>query len=141
MKSISRAPSGAWVIDSTASKTPRAYRSIILAAPYHQTGISFSSEELLAHVPQQPYVHLHVTLLITHSSKPNSTYFNLDQQSGAPTTVLTTYEGVRQRGEPEPEFNSLTYHTSLRSHSSGIPLICRKIRRVYIRYILIPIDR
>ena len=108
VKSVTRAASGAWVIHSATSQKPRAYRSVILAAPYHQTGISFSNEALVAQVPSQPYVHLHVTLLTTLSSVPNPAYFSL--KSGTPTMVLTTFEGVRQRGEPAPEFNSLSYH-------------------------------
>lgn len=100
-------------MDSSAFKQPRAYRSVILAAPFHQTNIDFKAAAL-APVPEQPYVHLHVTLLSTSSPSPNATYFNLAPGTKAPTTLLTTYEGVRVRGGAEPEFNSLTYHGPVR---------------------------
>ena len=60
-------------------------------------------------------MHLHVTLLSTSSPTPNATYFNLVHGAKAPTTLLTTYDGVRGRGHPEPEFNSLTYHGPVRT--------------------------
>ncbi|OSC98850.1 hypothetical protein PYCCODRAFT_1438835 [Trametes coccinea BRFM310] len=114
VKSISHfSPAGPWVVESTAFEQPRLYRSVILAAPFHQTNINFKAS--LVPVPEQPYVHLHVTLLSTSSPSPNATYFNLAKGSKAPTSVLTTYDGVRARGGPEPEFNSLTYHGSVRA--------------------------
>ena len=118
VKSVTRPSStGAWFIDSTASKTPRAYRTVVLAAPYHQTGISFSSASPLAPVPPQPYVQLHVTLLMPDGGlKPD--YFNLKSPSTELNTVLTTYEGVRQHGRTAPEFNSLTYHDVRRRNGS-----------------------
>ena len=73
----------------------------------------------LAAIPEQPYVHLHVTLLSTSARTPNASYFGLSPGSKAPTTVLTTHDGVRARGAPEPEFNSLTYHGSVRAKGSG----------------------
>ncbi|KAI0828535.1 Prenylcysteine lyase-domain-containing protein [Trametes gibbosa] len=106
-------PSGPWVIDSSAFKQPRLYRAVILAAPFHQTGIDFKGASL-APIPEQPYIRLHVTLLSTSSPTPNATYFNLGAGGKAPTTLLTTYEGVRQKGLVEPEFNSLTYHGPVR---------------------------
>ena len=81
---------------------------MILAAPFHQTAIKVGAA--IAQVPEQPYVHLHVTLLSTSARTPNATYFNLQAGSKAPATLLTTHDGVRQRGRAEPEFNSLTYH-------------------------------
>ena len=111
MKAVSRfSATGPWLVQSSAFKEPRLYRSIILAAPYDQTGISFSTKTPLAEVAKRPYVHLHVTLLSTSSATPNASYFNLGHGHKAPSTVLTTYDGVRQRGTPEPEFNSLSYH-------------------------------
>ncbi|KAI0655025.1 Prenylcysteine lyase-domain-containing protein [Cubamyces menziesii] len=105
-------PSGPWLVESTAFDQPRLYRAVILAAPFHQAKINFKAS--LALVPEQPYVHLHVTLLSTSSPTPNPNYFNLGHGAKAPTTLLTTYEGVRSRGGPEPEFNSLTYHGPVR---------------------------
>ncbi|KAI0367266.1 FAD/NAD(P)-binding domain-containing protein [Pilatotrama ljubarskyi] len=111
-------PSGPWIVDSSAFDQPRLYRSVILAAPFHQANINFKAS--LAPVPQQPYIRLHVTLLSTSSPTPNATYFNLGHGAKAPTTLLTTYEGVRVGGGREPEFNSLTYHGPLRG-KDGVP--------------------
>ncbi|KAI0354058.1 FAD/NAD(P)-binding domain-containing protein [Trametes cingulata] len=111
--------SGPWLVKSSAFDQPRLYRSVILAAPFHQTKINFKAASL-APVPQQPYVRLHVTLLSTSSPTPNATYFNLGHGAKAPTTLLTTYEGVRVRGGAEPEFNSLTYHGPLRGKDGAL---------------------
>ncbi|RPD56544.1 FAD/NAD(P)-binding domain-containing protein [Lentinus tigrinus ALCF2SS1-7] len=111
VKAVSRfSASGPWMVQSSAFKDPRLYRSIILAAPYDQTGISFSTKTPLAEVKKRPYIHLNVTLLSTSSPTPNASYFNLGHGHKAPNSVLTTYDGLRQRGHSEPEFNSLTYH-------------------------------
>ncbi|KAI0699779.1 FAD/NAD(P)-binding domain-containing protein [Cerioporus squamosus] len=111
VKAISRfSASGPWMVQSSAFKEPRLYRAVILAAPYDQADISFSTKVPLSPVQKRPYVHLHVTLLSTTSPTPNASYFNQGHGHKAPTTVLTTYDGVRLRGRSEPEFNSLTYH-------------------------------
>ena len=112
VKSITKlSPNVPFIVQTTTSNNARLYRSVILAAPYHQTGIKIIGEpSALATVPPQPYVRLHVTLLSTSSRTPNATYFNLQAGSKAPGTLLTTHDGVRQRGRAEPEFNSLTYH-------------------------------
>ncbi|KAF7986244.1 hypothetical protein HWV62_38711 [Athelia sp. TMB] len=84
------------------------YSGVILAAPFHQTGIDVPSS-ISEQVPEQPYVHLHVTLLSTTAATPDPRYFGLSAGSHIPSMVLTTYEGVRNGGK-EPEFNSLSYH-------------------------------
>ncbi|KAI0683508.1 FAD/NAD(P)-binding domain-containing protein [Earliella scabrosa] len=125
VKAVTRySTSGPWLVHTTTSDKPRLYRSVILAAPYDQTGISFSSssKDPLAPVPQQPYVHLHVTLLSTSSPTPNASYFHLAHGAKAPITLLTTYDGVRRRGHSEPEFNSLTYHGLVRN-KEGEPVV------------------
>ncbi|KAI1792233.1 FAD/NAD(P)-binding domain-containing protein [Ganoderma leucocontextum] len=100
-----------FIVQTTASDHARLYRAVILAAPFHQTGIKITTERSsLASVPPQPYVRLHVTLLSTSARMPNATYFNLPEGSKVPAALLTTHDGVRQRGRAEPEFNSLTYH-------------------------------
>ncbi|TFY50190.1 hypothetical protein EVJ58_g11148, partial [Rhodofomes roseus] len=83
------------------------------AAPFYSTAIEVSPPALLTPVPEQPYVHLHVTLLSTTARTPSATYFGLG--SGvAPTEVLTTHNRVREGLGEEPEFNSMTYHGKLR---------------------------
>lgn len=103
-----------WVL-KTSSGESRNYNDVIIAAPYHSSGINVAlSNGLLApssspEVPSQPYVHLHVTLLTTAALHPDPAYFGLKPGSKVPQSVLTTYEGVRLGGRA-PEFNSLTYH-------------------------------
>jgi prenylcysteine oxidase / farnesylcysteine lyase len=81
---------------------------VILAAPYHTSHISLP-DNLSSLIPPQPYIHLHVTLLTTTSATLNPEYFGYKPGAGVPTTILTTFEGVR-RGGKAPEFNSATYH-------------------------------
>lgn len=107
---------GSWTIRTSASNEVKVYNDVIIAAPFHSTGISvetasgtFSPDTLPYIPPPQPYVHLHVTLLTTTSPQPSPEYFGLKSGAKVPDAILTTYEGVRNGGK-EPEFNSLTYH-------------------------------
>jgi prenylcysteine oxidase/farnesylcysteine lyase len=59
-------------------------------------------------IPEQPYVHLHVTLLTTTAPNPNPVYFGMPAGSKVPRVMLTTKE--RSNSSAPPEFNSLTYH-------------------------------
>lgn len=90
---------------------PVEYKAVILAAPYHSTAISLP-ESLSSQIPEQPYVHLHVTLLTTTAVHPNPVYFGLGPTDIIAKTVLTTSLGARNGGK-EPEFNSLTYHGTI----------------------------
>lgn len=116
---VTRSSSGPWLVYTSASPVPAVYTAIILAAPYHSTGIafepSFANSSLEVHVPKQPYVRLHVTLLSTTSPSPNATYFNMKEGDKVPTQVLTTWEGVREGKNVKLEFNSMTYHGVLRT--------------------------
>jgi prenylcysteine oxidase/farnesylcysteine lyase len=105
-----------WTVETSLGNT-ESYDAVILAAPYHQTGISIRSPALsddaaiLAKVPLQPYVHLHVTLLSTKAPTPRPSYFGwADDKTDVPTMVLTT---PAQNGQ-QPEFNSLSYHGLLK---------------------------
>ena len=88
------------------------YKSVILAAPFHSTGIKFPSS-LVEQIPAQPYVHLHVTLLTTTSPSPNPEYFGLPASTQVPRMILTTNETARAGGA-KLDFNSLTYHGLVR---------------------------
>lgn len=85
---------------------------MILAAPFHSTGIDLPFS-LAGQIAEQPYVHLHVTLLSTTSAGPNPKYFGLEPSSPAPRIILTTNQGKRAGGIA-PEFNSLSYHGLIR---------------------------
>ena len=103
-------PSNSWTVKSSRGATN--YKAVILAAPFHSTGINLPSS-LAEQIPEQPYVHLHVTLLSTTSATPNPKYFGLAPSSTVPRVILTTNEGKRAGG-PGPEFNSLSYHGLVR---------------------------
>jgi len=102
--------SNSWIVKSSRGATN--YKAVILAAPFHSTGIDLPSS-LAEQIPEQPYVHLHVTLLSTTSATPNPKYFGLPSSSEVPRMILTTSQGKREGGI-EPEFNSLTYHGLIR---------------------------
>lgn len=99
-----------WNVKSSRGTTN--YKAVILAAPFHSTGINLPSS-LAEQIPEQPYVHLHVTLLSTTSATPNPKYFGLPPSSAVPQVILTTNEGTRAGGVG-PEFNSLSYHGLVR---------------------------
>jgi len=109
VQSIDRKSSSQWTVQS--DKGAIDYRAVILAAPYHTSDITLPSD-LSSLIPKQPYIHLHVTLLTTSAPTPNAEYFGLTKGEKAPTTILTTLDGVRNGGRA-PEFNSLNYLTSL----------------------------
>ncbi|THV06108.1 FAD/NAD(P)-binding domain-containing protein [Dendrothele bispora CBS 962.96] len=95
-----------WLV--TSDKGSTRYRGVILAAPFHQTGIKLPSA-LSSQIPEQPYVHLHVTLLTTSSPHMSSEYLNMAPNTKPPSMLLTTWNGARQ-GLKAPEFNSISYH-------------------------------
>lgn len=116
MASITETRSGRWSVEFVGdTRGSKEYDDVIIAAPFHQTGIKVNpsgwsySKTTLEPIPPQPYVHLHVTLLATTAEHPNPEYFGLKPDSNVPKMILTSNEGVR-RGGKAPEFNSLTYH-------------------------------
>jgi hypothetical protein len=118
---IQRASEGSgWVVqsksenESGSSQVEQEYDSVILAAPFHSTGIEIDSP-LNTSIPPQPYVHLHVTLLTTTAPHPNPTYFGLKPTDKVPQVILTTTSSSSSSlsaaaPHPDLEFNSLTYH-------------------------------
>lgn len=107
VEEISRFPdSSLWTV-RTSSGT-ETYRDVLLAAPFHQTGITVSPE-LADQIPLQPYVHLHVTLLTTRDDTVKANYLGVSPGNYIPKSILTT-----QSGGIEPEFNSLSYHGRVR---------------------------
>lgn len=100
-----------WTVHTSTSS--RTYKGVILAAPFHQTGINLSSD-LAELIPPQPYVHLHVTWLTTRSESPKAEYFGLAPDAQVPSTILTT-----SVGGVKPEFNSISYHGKVRKFEQG----------------------
>ncbi|KAG6837890.1 hypothetical protein H0H93_013043 [Arthromyces matolae] len=120
--SKSSSASSRWTVKS--SLGTKQYKAIILAAPFHSTGIK-TSPTVAESIPAQPYVHLHVTLLTTTSPKPNATYFKQSKDSALPEMMLTTYEGARN-GKTEPEFNSLSYHGVVREGEWAVKIFSKE---------------
>lgn len=116
---VQDAASGAWLVGTGGTTRARAYRAVILAAPFHSAAIALAQPGLVAPVPDQPYVRLHVTLLSTTAPSPNASYFGL-AGGRAPREVLTTHNRVREGLGEEPEFNSMTYHGKIKK-ADGSP--------------------
>jgi prenylcysteine oxidase/farnesylcysteine lyase len=100
------ASSDLWTVKSSRGSTD--YKAVILAAPFHSTGITVPTS-ISEKIQSQPYVNLHVTLLATTASAPSSSYFGLPETTEAPRVMLTSHQG-----QSKPEFNSLSYHGLVR---------------------------
>ncbi|KAF9458739.1 Prenylcysteine lyase-domain-containing protein [Collybia nuda] len=111
-----------WTVES--SRGSMAYSAVILAAPLRTTGINLPSK-ISTIVPEQPYVHLHVTLLTTTSPTANPAYFSLPTSATVPRMMLTTHNGARQGGK-EPEFNSMSYHGQIREGEWGVKIFSKE---------------
>ncbi|KZT56023.1 FAD/NAD(P)-binding domain-containing protein [Calocera cornea HHB12733] len=90
----------------TSSGTKASYDHVVLAAPLHLSPYTLPSN-LSSSVPQAPYVHLHVTLLVTSTPGAKPEFFNLPPETALPDMILTTSKKGR---EAVKAFNSLSYH-------------------------------
>ncbi|KOS15169.1 prenylcysteine oxidase precursor [Malassezia pachydermatis] len=80
------------------------YNAVILATPWHDAGITLLNTHHT--VPSYKFQHLHVTIVVTSSSKLNVKYFaGAMPLTSMPHTILTTTapDGT------EPEFLSMSY--------------------------------
>ncbi|TFK76732.1 hypothetical protein BDN72DRAFT_890547 [Pluteus cervinus] len=100
------------------------YQAVIIAAPIHQTGITLPSE-IISQVPEQPYVHLHVTLLTTTLPSANPAYFGLSSSGAVPGMLLTSGQGFRNGGKA-PEFNSLSYHGAVKEGEWAVKIFSQE---------------
>ncbi|KAH8802400.1 Prenylcysteine lyase [Flagelloscypha sp. PMI_526] len=117
VKSILGGPGGTWIL-STGTNTFN-FDYVILAAPFHQTGI-LVTPSIASSVPAQPYVHLHVTLFTTTQATYNSAYFNL---TAPPQVMLTTTNQARQDPPlPGPKFNTIEYHGKISDTESIVKI-------------------
>lgn len=110
----------------TNDDTSTNYQAVIISAPIHQTSIALP-DSIIAQVPLQPYVHLHVTLLTTTSPVFNPTYFGLGVTDigDLPGMMLTTNQGVREGGK-EPEFNSISYHGKVQEGEWAVKIFSKE---------------
>ncbi|KAJ7225895.1 Prenylcysteine lyase-domain-containing protein, partial [Mycena pura] len=121
VKSISHGASSQWVLES--DRGSEIYKAIILAAPWKSTNIQFPTE---IRIPEQPYIHLHVTVFTTTLPSIPAQSFNLSASTQVPPMLLTTYEGARNGGKA-PKFNSISYHGKI-SEDEWIVKIFSKAR-------------
>ncbi|EGF97645.1 uncharacterized protein MELLADRAFT_79816 [Melampsora larici-populina 98AG31] len=85
------------------------FDAVIIAAPFHQTGIEFDTADVSSKIPNQPYVHLHVTFVITNATTPSGKFFGLPAEEEMPKTIYSTMmRNVLGKGQ-RPIFNSLSY--------------------------------
>lgn len=105
-----------WYVSTNGqSPVPHAYRTIVLAAPYHQASITFSPSDIVEIPPPQPYLHLHVTLLTTMSPTPNPARFNMPNSSQVPTYIMTSHNRMHLGSGAEPDFIALAFHGQLKN--------------------------
>ncbi|KAJ7596706.1 Prenylcysteine lyase-domain-containing protein [Mycena floridula] len=111
-----------WRIES--DKGTKNYKAVILALPFHSSGINLPSS-LSSQIPVQKYVRLHVTLLTTTSPTMNPAILNLSEKTRVPRMLLTTYDGARNGGK-EPEFNSISYHGLVRENEWFVKIFSKE---------------
>ncbi|GAA5901766.1 uncharacterized protein JCM6883_000388 [Sporobolomyces salmoneus] len=105
-----------WVVRTETGQDGGVYDAVILAAPFHQSSISIPHLSTSSIPPPQPYVSLHVTLVLTNASTPLSSYFSLSPKSTVPNTIFSTFS---TSSSSKPRFNSLNYLKRLPSTISA----------------------
>jgi len=90
-------------------------QAVIMAAPFHQTGISIPQLASSHIPPPQPYVKLYITILLTNATHPLPSYFSLKDNSNVPNSIFSTFTTKQSSNETrKPSFNSLNYLKPLR---------------------------
>jgi len=96
---------------TTADSQP--FDAVILAAPYDQAAVTLLTSQPPIQVPRQPFVHLHVTFVITNATAPSGELFNRPaDQLMARSIYSTMIRNVIGKGK-RPLFNSLNYLKNL----------------------------
>lgn len=101
------------VTNSSKSGKDEEFDQVFFAAPWHLSPIDKTvAKEFARKIPEQDYVHLHVTLLTTNAPWPSPAYFGLLDYRPIPGTILTTDATYRKTGEKDfyPAFQSISYH-------------------------------
>lgn len=84
----------------TSTGAEKSYAAVLIAAPFYSTGISLPSG-LASQIPEQPYIRLHVALVVTKSERVNDKMFGRigGAQGSFPEVVYTTNGAARDGGE------------------------------------------
>ena len=93
------------------------FDAVIIATPFRSSGIKIVNSRAASKIPHQPYVHLHVTFVITNSTTPQSSYFSLPEKTTVPKSIFTTFSTPVDA--PKPLFNSLNYLKPLSAATSA----------------------
>ncbi|PLW06875.1 hypothetical protein PCANC_24990 [Puccinia coronata f. sp. avenae] len=89
------------------------FDAVILAAPYDQAAVTVLTSQPPVPVPRQPFIHLHVTFIVTNATAPSGELFNRPaDQLMARTIYSTMMRNVLGKGK-RPLFNALNYHSNL----------------------------
>ncbi|GAA6004134.1 uncharacterized protein JCM10292_005899 [Rhodotorula paludigena] len=99
-----------WLLRTASGVSGGTYDAVIFAAPFHQTGIQFSNSMVPALIPNQPYVRLYVTFVITNATTPQPSYFGLPESTRMPNEIFGTFTTP---SSSKPTFNSLNYIKAL----------------------------
>ncbi|KAK9451661.1 Prenylcysteine lyase-domain-containing protein [Limtongia smithiae] len=96
-----------WMIARSASDgdVVEYFDQVIIAAPYHQTGLGSLSSEI-SEPAEVPYMKLYVTL-VASTKRLGGKYFGLDESTDVPTMILTTLPAKGESHMP-PIFNSIS---------------------------------
>lgn len=120
-----------WLVRYEDTETGRSslqtYDAIIYSSPLHPQTPStvqppaFVNSDIPTRVPVVPYVHLHVTLLVTNASNPRAEFFGKHGGEIVSTTVLSTFEPFDTgKSKTRPRLNSLNYLRNLGNLSAEI---------------------
>lgn len=88
------------------------FDDVIVAAPFHSSGIEIVNSDAASLIPPIEYVQLHVTIVITNASTPQLCFFDPASpcSSAAPPTIYTALDDYDQgRTDIKPLINSLNY--------------------------------
>ncbi|TNY24016.1 Prenylcysteine lyase-domain-containing protein [Rhodotorula diobovata] len=99
-----------WLVKTVSGVGGGTYDAVVLAAPFHQTGIELVNTPAPALIPKQAYVRLFVTFVITNASTPQPSYFDLPPDTRMPNEIFGTFTTPSRH---KPTFNSLNYLKAL----------------------------
>ena len=105
-----------WVVKGGKGGT---FDAVIIATPFRSSGIKIVNSRAASKIPSQPYVHLHVTFVITNATTPQPSYFSLAEKSTIPKSIFTTFSTSSSVSAPKPLFNSLNYLKPLSASTSA----------------------
>ncbi|GAA5932145.1 hypothetical protein JCM3775_004250 [Rhodotorula graminis] len=95
-----------WVVKTTSGVGGGTYDAVILAAPFHQSGIQVVNSVAASLIPKQAYIKLFVTFIITNASTPQPSYFDLPPDTHMPNEIFGTFTTPSRH---KPTFSSLNY--------------------------------